>query len=311
MGAGKIPVSGNGSVERDGDRSLGFTLPARNVRGRVVRLDAALDTILAAHAYPEPIGKLLAEALVLTAVLGSLLRGEEGGQLTLQARGEGGPCSLLVADYREGELRGYAALDLDRRFPAADHETLAGFFGKGHLAITLDQTASAERYQGIVELGDTTLEAAASNYFAQSEQLPTLIRLAAARDAQGHWSAGGLLVQQLSRQELGGERLHAERADEQRAADQQHVAALAGTLSDTELTDTRLSLETLLWRLFHEEEVHIFPPELLSRGCRCSVEHITRVLGQFSDEERGKMRREDGLVAVDCEFCARQFLLDV
>ncbi|MFA7440474.1 MAG: Hsp33 family molecular chaperone HslO [Sphingomonadaceae bacterium] len=302
-------MSTNDSSRRDGDRSLGFTLPARNVRGRAVRLDASVDAILAAHAYPEPIAKLLAEALVLTAMLGALLR-DEGGQLTLQARGEGGPCSLLVADYREGELRGYAALDLDRRFPAADSETLAGFFGKGYLAITLDQTASAERYQGIVELGDTTLEAAAGNYFAQSEQLPTIIRLAAVRKADGHWTAGGLLVQQLSRKELGAARLHVE-ASEQHAADQQHVAALVGTLSDTELTDVELPLENLLWRLFHEEEVHAFPPELLSRGCRCSVEHITRVLKQFSEEERVEMRNGDGLVAVDCEFCARQFLLDV
>ena len=299
----------NGSSPHDGDRSLGFTLPARNVRGRAVRLDASVDTILAAHAYPEPVAKLLAEALVLTAMLGSLLRGE-GGQLTLQARGEGGPCSLLVADYREGELRGYAALDPDRRLNAADSETLAGFFGKGYLAITLDQTASAERYQGIVELGDTTLEAAAGNYFAQSEQLPTIIRLAAARNADGRWSAGGLLTQQLSRQEEGGARLHVE-ATEQRAADHQHVAALVGTLSDAELTDVDLSLETLLWRLFHEEEVHIFPPELLSRGCRCSVEHITRVVKQFSGEELEEMRNADGRLAVDCEFCARQFLVDV
>lgn len=297
------------SIEtRDGDRLLGFTLPERGARGRIVRLDRSLDTILAAHAYPEPIARLLAEALILTALLGSLLRPEEG-QLTLQAKGEGGPCSLLVADYRGGELRGYAAQDLDRRFdlPADGADTLKALFGRGYLVITLDQTAAAERYQGIVELGDSRLEDTARDYFANSEQIPTLVRLAARQDADGRWVAGGMLVQQLSRREVDAERLHLE----EDAADWEHVRALAETLSDAELADRSLSMEALLWRLFHEDEVRTLPPEHLSRGCRCSVAHIRSVLEQFPAEERAEMRNDEGVIAVDCEFCAKQFLLDL
>lgn len=291
------------TAQRDGDRLLGFTLPSRGARGRLMRLDATLQAILAAHAYPEPIARLLAEALALTALLGTLLRPEEG-QLTVQARGAGGPVKLLVADYRDGQLRGYAAQDLDRRFPPA--ETLRELFGEGQLVITLDQTASAERYQGIVALGGETLEAAARHYFENSEQLPTLVRLAAGADAEGRWTAGGLLVQHLPRSEQGGARLHVEGRDH---PDWQHVEALAATVSDRELIDAALPIEELLWRLFHADSPRVLPGQVLSRGCRCSIEHISRVLAQFPESDRATMRNAEGLISVDCEFCARQFLL--
>lgn len=291
-------------LSRDGDRLLGFTLPGRSARGRVVRLDAALGQILAAHAYPEPIARLLAEALVLTALLGALLRPDEG-QLTLQAKGAGGPVTLLVADFREGALRGYASQDLDRRFPPA--ETLEGMLGRGHLVITLDQTASAERYQGIVALGGETLQQAAQGYFENSEQLPTLVRLAAGRDAGGRFVAGGMILQHLARAEDGAARLHVDESN----PDWAHVLALGGSVTDAELADPALPLETLLWRLFNEDEVRVLPALALSRGCRCSEAHVLKVLGQFPEEERAEMRNADGVISVDCEFCSRQFLLRI
>lgn len=293
----------------DADRIVGFTLPRRGARGRLLRLDDVLNTILAAHAYPDPLARLIGQALVLTAMLGELLR-PDGGQLTLQAKGDGGPCTLLVADYREGELRGYAAPDLDRRFPLPDDpaaETLEAMFGAGHMIVTLDQTQTAERYQGIVELGRLRLQDAARDYFTNSEQVPTLVRIAVDRGANGRWTAGGILVQQLARAEAGQARLHA--AGD--SSDWHHVAALANTLSDDELTDGSLALETVLWRLFHEDEVHILSEQLLRRGCRCSIEHITNVLRQFPEEERADMRNQDGAIAVDCEFCSREFVIHV
>lgn len=293
------------------DRLLGFTLPASDARGRVVRLDSTLAEILAAHAYPEPLARLLAEALVLAALLGALFRPDEG-QLTLQARGEGGPCTLLVADYRDGALRGYAALDLDRRFPPASDGSLAALLGDGRLVITLDQTAAAERYQGIVPLGAESLEAAAQEYFNRSEQVPTVVRIAAGPGADGIWRAGGLLVQQTARAEAGGSRLHVDSAGVDPASAWDHVRALASTLSDAELRDPQLPLEDLLWRLFHDEpEVRVTAEQPLSRGCRCSVEHIRDVLGQFPEAERQEMRNADGVIAVDCEFCARQFQIAI
>lgn len=298
------------------DRVLGFTIPGRGARGRIVRMDSALGEILSAHAYPDPIARLLAQTLALTAMLGALFRPTDG-QLTLQAKGKGGPVRLLVSDFREGALRGYASQDLDRRFVPLDDgssETLAWLFGEGYLVITLDQTGSDERYQGIVELGGETLEAAAQGYFENSEQLPTLVRLAVGRKADGGWSAGGLVLQHLPRGEVGAARLHVESDDTIRhsgLADWEHVRALAATVTDAELADCDLPLETLLWRLFNEDEVHVFPAIELRKGCRCSIEHIRNVLGQFPEAERVEMRNAEGVIAVDCEFCSRQFLLDI
>lgn len=288
------------------NRLQGFTLPQRSARGRLVRLGSVLDEILGAHAYPEPVARLLAETLALTALLGALFRPEEG-QLTLQAKGKGGPISLMVADFRDWALRGYAALDLDRRFPAVEEGSLEALFGPGQLVLTLDQTVSSERYQGIVELGATSLEAAAQGYFENSEQLPTLVRLAARKGADGKWTAGGLIVQQMARAEEGGMRLHVEGGN----ADWEHVAVLAGSVTADELADLALGEEDLLWRLFNEDEVRVLPPEALTRGCRCSVEHIRKVLEQFPEEERADMRNSDGVISVDCEFCSKQFLLEV
>lgn len=290
------------------DDVIGFTIPERGARGRLVRLGPVVDEILSTHAYIEPVGRLLGEALALVALLGSLLQPDEG-ELTLQARGEDGPLRLLVADHRASALRGYASLDLDRRFDQADLDParLKSLFGTGYLALTLDQLASGERYQGIVELGDASLQTAAQTYFENSEQLPSLVRLAAGRDAQGHWQAGGLILQYLQRGEEGSARLHIEDA----SADWEHVSTLAASITDAELLDETLSHEEILWRLFHGDEVRVLPAEHLVKGCRCSVDHIRSVLQQFPEEERAEMRDAGGLIRVDCEFCARQFPIDL
>jgi len=133
------------------DQALGFTIPSRHARGRIVRLGPVLDDVLAAHAYPPQIERLLASALVLAVLLGSTLK-DAGGQLTLQAQTENGVVSLLVADYKAGEVRGYAKFDADRLAELGPDPTLFGLFGKGYLAITFDQAVTGERYQGIVPL---------------------------------------------------------------------------------------------------------------------------------------------------------------
>ncbi|WP_448582204.1 Hsp33 family molecular chaperone HslO [Thermaurantiacus sp.] len=293
----------------DSDRLLGFLIPARSARGRVVRLGPALEAILSAHAYAETPARLLAQALALAALMGAILRPDEG-QVTIQAQpaaGREGPVRLLVADYLAGALRGYVAVDPDRRL--AEGDSLDQVFGGGHLVITLDQCVSAERYQGIVALEGDSLAAAAQGYFASSEQVPTLVRLAAGRGANGRMCAGGFIVQHLARAEAGGTRLGLEVDGDH--SDWAHVAALAGTLSDSELIDPALPLETLLWRLFHEEEVRVLAPVRLSRGCRCSEAYIRSVLLRFSEGERAHMRDEDGRISVDCEFCSKRFLFEV
>jgi molecular chaperone Hsp33 len=282
------------------DAAIGFALPSRHARGRLVRLGPVLDEILSAHDYPAPIARILAEALVLTALLGATLK-QAGGQLTLQAQTESGVIDLFVADFRGGELRGYVRFDAERLAEQPAQPSLFALFGKGYLAITFDQALSGERYQGIVPLEGGSLAEAAEGFFGQSEQIPSLVRIAL--DAGGH-VAGGVLLQHLPEGEEGRERLHT-RLDH---PEWSHVRILAETIRTEELIDPALPLESLLWRLFHdEEEVRILSSTPLSRGCRCDYEHVRGVLARFGPEERAEMVDEGGFISVDCEFCSRIF----
>jgi len=287
------------------DRILAFTVPGRNARGRVVRLDTVADEVMSAHDYPPAIKHLLAEALVLAALIGSLLKDEQG-QMTMQAQTEGGVVRLLVCDYRAGELRGYVDFDRDRMGELGANPSLYALFGKGYLAITFDLAGGGGRYQGVVALEGESLAEACENYFAQSEQVPTLIRVAARSTAQGCLAAG-LLAQHLPTTEEGGERLHT--AEEQH--EWEHVATLAGSTRHEELLDSKLSLEALVWRLFHEEdEIRIEQGAELGRGCRCSIEHYRSVIERFPPDERAAMRDDEGRIMVDCAFCSRLFQIE-
>ena len=284
------------------DVALGVSINARHARGRAARLGPALDVILGSHDYPPILEQLLAEALVLTALLGSLLK-DPGGQLTIQAQTERGAIDLLVCDYKAGELRGYIRHDPERLAEVGPHPTLFALFGKGYLAITFDQPATDERYQGIVPLEGEGLGQAAQSYFTQSEQIPSLVRLAARKDEAG-WVAGGIMFQHLPEGEDGRERLHT-RLDH---PEWPHVATLAGSVKPEELTDRTLPLDDLMWRLFHEEEeVRTLEPVALTKGCRCNSDYIASVIARFPFEEQVEMVGEDGMIRVDCEFCSSSF----
>jgi molecular chaperone Hsp33 len=289
----------------DLDQALGFTIPDRHARGRVVRLGPVLDDVLGAHQYPPAIEKLLAEALVLTALLGAMLK-DAGGQLTIQAQTESGVVKLLVCDYRDGELRGYVDFDPERLKMYGKKPNLKTLMGKGYLAITFDQASSEERYQGIVPLDAPTLSEAAEGYFSQSEQIPSLVRIHMTHEDDEGCIAGGILLQHLPEGEEGRDRIHT-RLDH---PEWEHVAILGGTVKPDELADQDLPLETLVWRLFNEDEVRSTGVTTLSKGCRCSAAHIQSVLSRFPEEEREKMQDENGIISVDCAFCAKIFPID-
>jgi molecular chaperone Hsp33 len=284
------------------DVALGVAIPSRNARGRVARIGPLLDSILASHQYPPVVETLLGEALVLTALLGSMLK-EPEGQMTLQAQTNGGAIDLMVCDYLAGELRGYVRHDADKIADLGPDPTLKALLGDGYLAITFDQPAADERYQGIVPIEGSSLAQAAQNYFMQSEQIPSLVRLAAERRESG-WVASGLLFQHLPEGEQGRDRLHT-RLDH---PDWPHVAILAGSTKPEELTDPGLPLDGLVWRLFHEEqEVRLLETRTLRRGCRCDPDYVRSVIARFPEEERAAMVGDDGFIRVDCAFCSTSF----
>jgi molecular chaperone Hsp33 len=290
--------------ELNNDVALGVAIPSRNARGRFARLSGVVDQVLSNHKYPPVIERLMGEALVLTALFGSLLK-EPEGQVTVQAQTETGIISLLVCDYVAGELRGYIRHDRERLADVGPHPSLQTLFGKGYLAITFDHPVMKERYQGIVPLEGDSLALAAQSFFAQSEQIPSIVRLAAEK-RDGHWIAGGVLLQHLPEGEEGRERLHT-RLDH---PDWPHVAILAGSVRAEELTDPTLPLDDIVWRLFHEEdEVRTLGTLALTRGCRCDPDYVRSVIARFPADERDEMVGEDGFIRVDCEFCSSSFAI--
>ena len=292
--------------ETFGDQPLRFSLPDRHARGRLVRLDSVLSEILSAHSYPPLIEKTLAEALVLTALLGASLK-QADGQLTMQAQTNKGAIRLLVCDYKDGAVRGYVQFDADAVAALPADSTLFGLFGTGYLAITFDRALpvgeGGGRYQGIVPLEGASLSEAAEHYFVQSEQIPTMIRVGVDH-VDERCIAGGILVQHLPEGEEGRERLHV-RLDH---SEWEHVSALSGTTGADELCDPALPLEEIVWRLFHEEEqVLIESGAALTKGCRCNMAHIRDAIAKFPPEDRADMADEAGEIVVDCEFCSRRF----
>lgn len=289
----------------DLDRALALAIPGRSARGRLVRLGPVLDEVLAMHAYPAPIEALLAEALTLAALVGATLK-DPSGQLTMQAQTKGGVVQLLVCDYKGGELRGYVQFDADRLQELPAGPGLEALFGQGYLAITFDLATTGERYQGIVPLDGASLSEAVEHYFFQSEQIPSLVHVGIRRTPEGKCVAGGLFLQHLPEGELGRERLHV-RLDH---PEWEHVASLGRTMGADELADPHVPLETLVWRLFNEEgDVRLLDSVPLSRGCRCSPDYVAQVLAKFPPEERAAMADENGVIGVDCAFCARTFPL--
>lgn len=298
----QIPAS---SEETFAGRTLAFAIPSRNARGRVVRLDRTLDEILGAHDYPAPVTHLLAEALVLATLIGGLLK-DDASQVTMQAQTEAGAVRLLVCDYKAGALRGYVDFDEAKLAELGANPSLFALFGKGYLAITFDMADGRGRYQGIVPLEGDSLADACQSYFFQSEQVPTLIRTAVRSGKDGSLAAG-MLLQHLPDGEEGRERLHA-RLDH---PEWEHVAVMGGSLRHDELLDEALSLEAIVWRLFHEEdEVRIIAGHEVTRGCRCSKEHYEMVLAKFPEADRAEMRDDDGIIMVDCAFCSRKFPIE-
>ncbi|MGD9501926.1 MAG: Hsp33 family molecular chaperone [Methyloceanibacter sp.] len=289
------------------DLILPFQAEHAEVAGRLVKLGPVVDTILSRHDYPEPVSKLLGEAVALTALLGAALKFE--GKFILQASSDG-PVDLLVADYQvPGALRGYARFQPER---LAAIPPDAPLLGEGHLAMTIDRGPDTERYQGVVSLEGGSLADAAHTYFRQSEQLPTFIKLAVARHYQAGqgtrpwtWRAGGLLLQKLTGE--GGRK--AARESALAAEDWTRAKALAETVEDHELLDPTLPPDRLLYRLFHEEKVRAYRAVPLTSYCSCSEARVEELLRRFSGEDLAEMV-VDGEVAVTCEFCNRKYRFD-
>ncbi|QFT33480.1 33 kDa chaperonin [Labrenzia sp. THAF82] len=303
-----------------------FAVETLDVRGRAVALGPVLQTILGRHDYPEPVSRLLAEAIVLTCLLGTSLKFD--GRFTLQTQTQG-PVSMLVVDFASPDaIRACATYDAERveALMEAGKATPEALLGHGHLAMTIDQGQHMQRYQGLVELDGVSLEEVARRYFERSEQIPTEVRLAVGelftrQEGEGPnrtWTAGGVVVQFLPESPERMRQADLDPGDAPEGTEIHEVEEddawveaklLVETVKDVELTDPEVSVEMLLFRLFHERGVRLFEPQPLLDKCRCSREKIEGVLAGFSAEEIEQMTI-DGKIVVTCEFCSTKYEFD-
>lgn len=295
------------SDEGRDDTVTPYAVEPLDLRGRLARLGPSVDTIIRRHGYPDAVSRLIGEAAALTMLLASSLKFD--GRFQLQTRTDGAVDLLVVDVDAPDRMRAFA------RFDAARVAAGERLLGEGQFGLTIDPGGDLARYQGLVAMRGQSLEDAAHEYFRQSEQIPTVIRLAVAEAVIGgvaQWRAGGLLAQFLPD------------APERRQRDQDpgdapagaaapappedeawlEAKALAATVEDHELVDPRLSGERLLYRLFHERGVKVFAPQPVIEKCRCSNERVEAMLRGFSAQDRRDMVADDGRISVTCEFCS-------
>ena len=276
-----------------------FMIDANGLHGRMVRLGAALNMPLTAHNYPDPVATLLGEALALVSALSAGLK--FSGTFSLQMRGDG-PVKMLVADITtKGEIRGYADMKGDVPSAASD-APIPRLMGAGRLAFTVDQGPNTEQHQGIVELQGATLADCVHHYFQQSTQYSAAVKLACRRGADGQWHSGAVMLQRLPDDEKPFEQ---ERLEE----GWRTALALMGSCTPEEICDTGLAPDDLLFRLFHEDGVRVFPARTLKFSCKCSRARMQAAVTMLSEVEREEMT-VDGQITVTCQFCNAEQAFD-
>ncbi len=292
------------------DNCVAFHIDNGAFRGRLVRMNEVINTILNKHKYPLPVSAVLAEAVVLAAMLASNLKYK--GLFTLQTQSNG-PVSLLVVDVTsEGKIRAYARFDEQRlahsqqlRKTDGQIEPAPHLMGEGHLAFTVDQGPDTELYQGIVDLQGKTMSELALRYFKQSEQIDTWLQLylkAPEGDSQS-WQAAGLMLQKLP--EIGGKIQEGDDLN----AQWEEAKVFAESLREDEIFDAELSSAELLHRLFHANNLVISKSIDYSFGCRCSREKLLNTLSGFSPEEIESMVEKNKITA-ECSFCSEKYSFD-
>lgn len=296
----------NNTEEFAGNIIRPFQLESSSFRGRIVRFNTVLDSILTGHSYPDIVSELLGEMVTLSALLSSMLKFD--GVFTLQTSGNG-PISMLVVDMTtSGDVRGCASFD-EERLSALKNPSFNDLIGEGYIAFTVDQGQNMERYQGIVELKESLLKSV-EHYFTQSEQIKTDIKIAVGKE-DGQWKSGGLMLQHMPAEggHEGKEKEKTKKDLDEQEEDWSRASILMQSCKDEELLSDALNSHAILLRLFHEEGVRVFEPKPLQHQCRCSQDKVMNVYKMLSDEEREDMK-QDGEVVLTCEFCSKKYKID-
>ncbi len=291
--------------ETAGDTGFGnfiqpFQIEGLGLLGRIVRMDTVLESTFKGQDYPVPVKEILSETMALAASLSGIIKFD--GIFTLQAQGDG-PVNLLMSDITsDGDMRGYARFHEEgvTEAIARPGSLVPKLMGNGHLALTVDQGPDTERYQGIVELTGGTIADCAQAYFSQSEQLETAVIVVSDINADDVPRSAALMIQRMP-----GE------AEETIGRDMEDEAwhraiVLMSSIKPEELLSEDLSASQVLYRLYHEDGVRIYPQKEVRHTCRCSRERVGNTLASFPQEEIEDMA-DEGVVTVTCEFCKTDY----
>ncbi|MEO0369903.1 MAG: Hsp33 family molecular chaperone HslO [Pseudomonadota bacterium] len=305
------------------DTILPFQLDASDTRGRLARLDGVLDGILKQHNYPAPVEALVAEAALLTALIGQTIGLRWKLSLQVQTKG---PVRMIATDYfapqHENDIariRAYASFDADKITDGAPYDQL----GEGYFAVLIDQGPGTDPYQGITPIAGGSISACAEAYFAQSEQLPTRFALSFGRSIEAggseHWRAGGFMLQHMPKaspeMQGGGSGedgllVASDLLDDDDEENWNRVNILLDTVEDLELIGPSVPPTDLLVRLFHEETPRVFDAQPVRFGCTCSEERVRQSLSIYSAKDIRTMITSEGVVTADCQFCGAHYRLD-
>jgi molecular chaperone Hsp33 len=307
------------------DTVLPFQLDLSDIRGRVARLDGTLDKILSQHSYPAPVEALVAEAALLTALIGQTVNLR--WKLSLQVRGNG-PVRIIATDYfapvekgAPAQIRAWASFD---GAEIRDDSQPFDHIGQGYLALLIDQGEGMLPYQGITPIAGGSLSACAETYFAQSEQLPTRFALSFGRSqlAGGaeHWRAGGVMLQHMPKASPavaaeagsgeGGLLTHVDILDGEAGENWTRANLLLDTVEELELVGPSVQPTDLLIRLFHEEGPRVYDAQPVRFGCTCSPEKVRQSLSIYSAKDIATMTTDSGIVTADCQFCGAHYEFD-
>lgn len=273
---------------QDNDKLYRFLFQNRAVRGEWVRLNSTFTETLNTHHYPKAVQNLLGEMLVATSLLTATLKFD--GTITVQIQGDG-PLKLAVVNGND-QQQFRALARVDGEIP--NNATLSQMIGNGVLVISIIPT-QGERYQGVIGLDKPTVSECLEDYFARSEQLATQLTIRVGK-FDGKAVAGGTLLQIVPDGTGTPE-------------DFEHLSTLASTIKDEELFG--LSAEELLYRLFHEETVEVYPPQATEFKCGCSRERSGAAIMLLPDDEIADMLSEkNGVIDMLCECCGTQYFFD-
>lgn len=289
------------------DLVLPFMIESSSLSGRFVRLGTSIHNIISGHRYPEIVSKLLGELVVLSAMVGTMLK--FNGIFSIQIQGSGA-VPFLASDYTSaGDLRGYAKIK-DKKIlkqfntKKLEHDGIEAIFGNGYVVITMESTGERP-YQAVIPLEGSSLTECITGYFRKSDQLDTILEVRVDK-INNKWRAGGVVVQKIAHE--GGRKADIQnknKTPEEKEEAWNTAAVLLKTVTKKELLDKKLSPEDLLFRLFNEEGIRVFEPVPVQAKCRCSRERMAAALTHIPKEELESLKK-NGKIEMSCHFCGRK-----